>query len=712
MIPGTRKKRNMGVPRRSSVPPKQVEKRLADDLDAMTLLQRVGQFLSGRDRGLDRCLDQVLGAAIAFTHADKGNIQVLDRRAGALRIAAQHGFGEPFLTFFARVSEREASSCGTALQAVRRTVVPDVRDSPIFRGKPALDVLLEAKVLAVQSTPLIASDGSVLGMISTHWGRPHEPDERSLRWLDVLARQAADFLQRRQNEEELREAEHRARAASAELRQMLDSAAVGVTRCSRDLRYVWANPAYARIAGVPLGRIVGQPIVDVMGREAFEVIRPHVEQVLSGRPAEYEARLPWSAVGSKDLHVIYTPWREADGSVSGWVASVIDVTERRRAERALMESDRRKEEFIAILAHELRNPLAPLRNALSILDGAGPEAEESRWARQVMGRQLGHMVRLIDDLLDVSRVSRGKLELRKERIPLAPAIEQTLEDARPLLHEAGLQIEVALPPEPVFLDADPTRLAQIVGNLLSNACKFTPRGGRVRLSAEQRDGLVLVRIADDGIGIPSEKMHGIFGLFSQADPAPEKTHSGLGIGLTMAKQLAELHGGSLEARSDGVGRGSEFVVALPAVGAPSDTSEQAAQAEDANPRRRILVVDDNRDSADSMALLLRLAGSETHVAYDGEEAIRTAAAHRPDVILLDIGLPGMNGYEVCRRIRLGGVAGDPIMVALTGMGQEKDRRLALEGGFDAHIVKPVAYETLMAVLADVPRARSRPGDGG
>jgi CheY-like chemotaxis protein/nitrogen-specific signal transduction histidine kinase len=392
--------------------------------------------------------------------------------------------------------------------------------------------------------------------------------------------------------------------------------------------------------------------------------------------------------------------------VSGWVASVMDVTERRRAERALRDADRRKEEFIAILAHELRNPLAPIRNALSVLN-AGPDVDASRWARLVMGRQLEHMVRLIDDLLDVSRVSRGKLELRRQRMLLAPAIEQTLEITRPMVSEAGLHLDVSLPPAPVTLDADPTRLAQIIGNLLSNACKFTPRGGRIRLAAEHREGSIVLRVADDGIGIAPERIGDIFELFSQGGPTPTNSQSGLGIGLTMAKQLVELHGGTLEARSDGLGKGSEFTVRLPAASVARPAETAAARAEPAAVRRRILVVDDNRDAADSLALLLRLAGNESHLAYGGEEAIRAAEEHRPEVILLDIGLPEMNGYEVCRRLRRNHVGGDAFIVALTGMGQDKDRRMALEAGFDAYIVKPVAHETLMTLLAELPRERTR-----
>jgi CheY-like chemotaxis protein len=316
------------------------------------------------------------------------------------------------------------------------------------------------------------------------------------------------------------------------------------------------------------------------------------------------------------------------------------------------------------------------------------------------------MVRLIDDLLDVSRISRGKLELRKERVELATVIRQAVETCRPLLDGARHELQIDLPPQPVYLDADPIRLAQVFSNLLNNACKFTEAGGRIRIVAACHDRDVTVSVEDNGIGIPPDQLEPIFGMFSQVDTSLERSRSGLGIGLTLVKTVVDLHGGRVEARSDGLGKGSRLVVVLPD---HSELSRPVAVESEEVPQvagnRRILVVDDNRDSAESLALLLRLAGNETHIAYDGHEALAAAARVEPDVILLDIGLPNLNGYDVCRRIREQAWGESAFIVALTGWGQEEDRQQSREAGFDEHLVKPVNHTALMKLLAESQVAR-------
>ena len=372
----------------------------------------------------------------------------------------------------------------------------------------------------------------------------------------------------------------------------------------------------------------------------------------------------------------------------------------RRREQREREADRRKDEFLATLAHELRNPLAPIRNATSVLKLAYNDREAFEQATETIERQLGQLVRLIDDLLDASRISRGKLELRRERVELAPIIHQAVETCRPMAECANHEVTVTLPPQPVYLDADPVRLSQVVCNLLNNACKFVGQGGRISLTAERHDNDVVIAVKDNGIGIPPDKLDCIFEMFSQVDQSLERSHGGLGIGLTLARRLVELHGGSIEARSEGIGQGSEFVVRLPVAvdRAPTPPEEPDDEIKPSG-KRRILVVDDNRDSAESLAMLLRLTGNETSVAYDGEEAVEAAARQRPDVILLDIGLPKLNGFDACRRIRENRWAKNVLIIALTGWGQEEDRRKSAEAGFDGHLVKPVDHAELMRLLA-------------
>jgi signal transduction histidine kinase/ActR/RegA family two-component response regulator len=391
-----------------------------------------------------------------------------------------------------------------------------------------------------------------------------------------------------------------------------------------------------------------------------------------------------------------------------------DVTERKRLEDSLRrvaadlsEADRRKNEFLAMLAHELRNPLAPISHAIQALRLAESDRTSVHAATKMLERQVGQMVRLVDDLLDMSRISRGKIELRKDRIELAPIVSQAAEATRALYKSMNHELTVTLPPHPIYLDADPARLTQVVGNLLNNACKFTDSGGHVWLTVEQDRAYAVIRVRDNGIGIAADQLPRLFEMFVQVDTSQERSREGLGIGLTLVKTLVEMQDGTVEAHSEGPGRGSEFVIRLPTVAEmprplPRETAAEPLPAV----RRRILVVDDNEDAAEWLATVLRLHGHETHVAHDGLEAVTTAERIRPDAVLLDIGLPRLDGYEACRRIRAQSRGRDLLLVALTGWGQDEDRQESRDAGFDAHLVKPVDDEVLLKLLASLPSGTS------
>ncbi|MFO0968892.1 MAG: PAS domain S-box protein [Gemmataceae bacterium] len=379
------------------------------------------------------------------------------------------------------------------------------------------------------------------------------------------------------------------------------------------------------------------------------------------------------------------------------------ATENARLYGELREADRRKDEFIALLAHELRNPLAPIRNGLQVMRLSEGDASAVAQARGILERQLGHMVRLIDDLLDISRISRNKMELRRSRVLLADVVSSAVETSRPIIEAARHELTVSLPTEPVCLDADLTRLAQVFGNLLTNSAKYTERGGRIWLSATREGNQVAVTVRDSGIGIPAFALPQLFDMFSQVDRSLERSAGGLGIGLALVKGLVEMHGGTVEATSPGQGKGSTFTVRLPVLESRTEASEAPVDASErvSLPRRRILVVDDNRDSAHSLSLLLKLVGNEVRTVHDGLEAVEAAERFRPQVILMDVGMPRLNGYEATRRIREQAWSGSVIIIAVTGWGQEVDKLRSRAAGCHGHLVKPVQLSDLEKLLAEL-----------
>lgn len=433
-----------------------------------------------------------------------------------------------------------------------------------------------------------------------------------------------------------------------------------------------------------------------------------ITRVLRGETfSDYEIRVRWrnsdhewiSAYGG-------TPVCDANGGIRLAILTVRDVTAQHDAERTLREADQRKDVFLATLAHELRNPLAPISGAIGALKAGEPDRSQLP-ALDIIERQLQQLARLVDDLLDVSRISRGKVELRRERTLLSRILGQALESSVPHLQSARHELTVSLPDEPLEIDGDPLRLAQVFLNLLNNAAKYSQPGGRVRLSAAREEGDAVVRVADNGVGIAIADLPRIFEMFVQSRPAAGCQNDGLGIGLSVARSLVEMHGGSIEARSNGEGKGSEFVVRLPLAGL---STAAPAQPEPAVPRRcgtprRILIVDDNHDVGRGLAMFLGVSGHRVEVAHDGLRAIEVAAGFPPDVVLLDIGMPGIDGYETCRRMRAEPWGRDLVIFAFTGWGQDEDQRRTAEAGFDRHLVKPIAPEKLLALITDLESVR-------
>jgi PAS domain S-box-containing protein len=412
--------------------------------------------------------------------------------------------------------------------------------------------------------------------------------------------------------------------------------------------------------------------------------------------------------------VIVTPIPGPDGRVELLLAVSRDVTDAWAAEETLREADRRKDEFLAMLAHELRNPLSAIGSAVALLRAKGPADPDLVWGHDVIDRQTAHLTRLIDDLLDVSRITRGKVQLRRQPLDLRDVIGRAVEGVRPFIDSKRHELTLALPDSPLPADADPARLEQVVGNLLANATKYTDEEGRITLSAGREGGEAVIRVRDSGVGIPADQLPHIFGLFAQVDTSLDRSQGGLGIGLTLVRSLVELHGGSVAAASDGPGQGSEFTVRLPLLagllesraGAPGG-GETATAGEAVS--LRILVIDDNTDSARGMGRLLKIQGHDVRTAYDGLSAMEAAYEFCPEVVLLDIGLPGMNGYQVARALRRDDRTSAATLIAVTGYGQEQDRSRSREAGFDHHLIKPIDFERLRSLLVGPAGTPARSG---
>nr|WP_309246854.1 PAS domain S-box protein [Ramlibacter montanisoli] len=519
--------------------------------------------------------------------------------------------------------------------------------------------------------------------------------------LTGFAKITRDLTERRRAEEELRISEERVRLLVDSVRDyaifMLDPE--GIVQS-------WNAGAQA-IKGYEPAEIIGRhfrsfytPEDQAAGKPERELAeaRAHGRIEDEGWRVRKDGTLFWA-------NVVLTAVVGPDGGLRGFAKVTRDMSERRRLEE-LERSSRRMNEFLAMLAHELRNPLAPIRNAVTIMQLETLASPVLRNCRDVIDRQLTHVTRLVDDLLDVGRLTTGKIKLRKELVRMGDIVARSVEVARPIVTARRHVLNVEQPPDPVYVQGDATRLSQVLQNLLVNAAKYTPEGGRIQLRVAAADSFVYMVVSDNGRGLSPEHLNSIFQLFVQADTGTSAgSESGLGIGLTLARSLAEMHGGSIEATSPGLGQGSTFTVRLP-MAAHAGVAEDRQTHEDSSGGLRVLVVDDNRDSADSATDVLRLLGNQVECAYDGESGVSVARRMKPHIILLDLAMPGMDGFEARRRLRDAEGGTSPFLVAMTGFGNEEDKRRTRAAGFDAHLTKPVELDALVALLNE---ARARAG---
>jgi PAS domain S-box-containing protein len=504
----------------------------------------------------------------------------------------------------------------------------------------------------------------------------------------------------REHLQELDDTARALRESEGRLKALFANAAVGIAEVNAEGRFALVNDALCLLLGESRETLLSLPFARVVHADDREDVERTLERLLGRGDEAFSGERRFVRRDGEAIWVkLSISLARTDGkSPARAVAVVEDVTERRHAEQDLLEADRRKDEFLAVLAHELRNPLAPIRNSLLILRMGGEHDATVGRVVDMMERQVQHMVRLVDDLLEVSRISRGTIELRRERVELAAVLRGAIETSRPLIEASRHTLWVDMP-EGFWLDADAVRLSQVFANLLNNAAKYTPPGGRIEVRVEVAAGMAAVCVKDNGEGIAAPMLGRVFNMFTQVNTG-RRAQGGLGIGLTLARTLAHLHGGSIEASSEGAGKGCEFLVRLPLAEAHAPVPPAGAVA-DAQPldRQRVLVVDDNHDAADSLGLLLQFLGAEVHVVHDGRAALEAMASFKPRVVLLDLGMPNMDGLEVARRMREDPQMRQATIVALTGWGQHEDRRRTGEAGFDHHLVKPADMTALQSILS-------------
>ena len=682
------------------------ERRAVDDLLGRTqaeLGQQVADLhrlheLSSRlldTRTLSEQLQMILVALADFHSARRGLLTLFDTSTGTLGIDASVGFTPDAVARLMQTSGIDGA-CAISCARRERTVIADTMADETDPGLRAL--ASEEGFRAVHATPLIGLDGEVIGALSIQLDLPHTPTERECTLADICARKAANFIERA-----------RAQAAYQEsqglFQAVLDSSAVPFVVLSPvredtsdrvvDFEWSYVNDAAAKALHRPADAFAGKRVQDVLPARwatssSFEQYAAVVETQATRQfetLVHFEGREEW-------FSCVASPMR---GSVALWFT---DITRRKSDERSLQDADRRKDEFLATLAHELRNPLAPIRQASAV--SRLPQATEAqkRWSHEVIERQVRQMALLLDDLLDVSRITRGRLALRRAANPLAEMIATAVETARPLIDSQQHELEVVTPQARILIQADPLRVSQILANLLTNAAKYTEPRGRIRLVAALDADDVVIEVSDNGIGISPDSLPAVFDMFTQLRGSNDRA-GGLGIGLALTKGLVELHGGTIVARSEGPGRGSVFTVRLPR----GDTPDRVAPpGRDVEPRamaaRRILVADDNRDAAESLATLLELEGHEVTLAYDGADALLAYDRVRPQICLLDIGMPHRTGNEVAAEIRSRADGLEPTLVAITGWGQDADRRQALAAGFDHHMTKPIDPAQLLKLIGE------------
>jgi PAS domain S-box-containing protein len=677
----------------------------ADELRAIELLRELIDELAETSQ-LTPALDALLRATLALTQARFGTIHI--RTAGELRLVSQIGFRSGTLEALDAILLRNSSTAHRVVQALAPIGIDDLRAGGI-RTEALTDGDLGYR--ASQSVPLFESDAEVAAVITTYFEQPHVATEREIAWTALYGRQVLHVLRQARDYDDIHASERRFRSIFQESNDFIVTADL-------QQKITYCNPATAAALGWNAEKIVGRSIADFIPAPHFERSSAMLDQKLrAGGSTRYEVDVKTRDGRLMTWEINSRLTFDPEGRPTGLHAIGRDVTTMRRAhealrisERALREADQRKDEFLAMLAHELRNPLAPIRTAAHVLKRPHTNPSQVAQASAIIERQVEHVTRIVDDLLDVSRVTRGLVTLDLKPTILREVLLTAVEQVRPMIDQQQHRLNVTLPDQRVILSGEAVRLVQMVSNLLSNAARHSGTNGTIDLFVVVHLQLIEIHVRDDGSGIEPDLLPRVFDLFAQGNRSAARSEGGLGIGLALVRRLAELHGGHAEAKSAGRGRGAEFTVVLPrladAVAEESSSQTTGTQTESYDPLS-ILVVDDNQDAAMMLVTMLDMDGHTTFVEYDAAAGLIRAKGERPAVLLLDIGLPDMSGYELAQHLRSAPETASSTLIAVTGYGQAEDRRRARAAGFDYHLTKPVSADQLRLVLSAVARA-SRP----
>jgi len=686
----------VGERKRAEAALRESEVELVAEVSALARLHELSVSL-WQSSALNAGLEQTLSTAIVLLGADLGDVRILSGHPPLLKIVAQRGFQADDLDSPREVSADDDSACGRALREGRTTIIEDVDTDDSYA--PYRPIAAAAGYRSVLSTPLVGRDGAVLGVLSAHFGRPHRPSERDLRRLDLCVRQTSDFIEGIQGRAAVADSEERLRFMAESMPQKIFTTGAG-----GDIDYF--NRQWTEFTGLSFDQSKDWDWTQfVHPGDADENQRRWRHSIETGEPFQLEHRFRRADEVYRWHLSRAVPMRDAAGQTLMWIGSSTDIHDQKEVMEQLAAADRQKDEFLAMLAHELRNPLAPIKNAARALRMIESDNSTIARAQEIIERQADHLSKLVDDLLDVSRIQKGKVRLRKEHLDLTKAISRAVDSYEQMITAQDHTITLDLQRfPPLQVDADPTRIDQILANLIGNASKYTPSQGTIHIKAARENGMAVVRVRDNGIGIEPAMLEHVFEVFAQVEQSLARSKGGLGLGLKLVKELVELHGGTVEAKSEGLNKGSEFIVRLPVLEKADSTliAEVEAPAVRVS-TKRVLVVDDNADNRESMEMILSLAGHTVDLADDGPEAVEKALQFYPDVGFIDIGLPTLSGYEVAKEIRRQPKGEGIVLIALSGYGQPEDKRKALDSGFDAHLTKPVDLDDVTKLLSELEK---------